>query len=146
MTATAKLILLNYVSGSDPKCVSLDIGSKVTDEQISFTYWLGDTPQLWQNVARDVAVDAARAMSTLAKKKDENIIYHPGDLKLVTLGFHGHATIEQRVKQSVAEHETFFLTAADWMIRHQNAQVELFLVDERIFPGRLGCSSRKIHS
>ena len=48
----------------------------------------------------------------------------PGDLKLVTIGFHGKATVQQRIEQSTAAHETFFLRAAKWMIDNQNQQVE----------------------
>ena len=50
-----------------------------------------------------------------------------GDLKLVTLGFHGMVIVQQRIEQSSTAHETFFLAAANWMVKHQDKEVRFGL-------------------
>ncbi|CAJ0942152.1 unnamed protein product, partial [Mesorhabditis belari] len=119
---TGSLILLNYVQVEDTRCVWADKVAAGKD-QISFTYALGDSSNEWTNVTRDLLVDAARAMTTLgAGKKTDNVIYHPGDLKYVSVGFRGEATLLQRIYQKPQAHRELFLTAADWAVQIQDSK------------------------
>ncbi|CAJ0581042.1 unnamed protein product, partial [Mesorhabditis spiculigera] len=117
---TGAVILLNYVQTDDPRCVWAD-GVAAGEDRISFTYSLGDQADRWSNVSRDLQVDAARAMTSNGSgKKTDNIIYHPGDLKFISVGFRGEATLVQRIWQRTQVHRQLFHTAANWAVSQQD--------------------------
>ncbi|KHJ85958.1 D-glucuronyl C5-epimerase [Oesophagostomum dentatum] len=137
---TNMLVLLNYVPTHDPRCVWNDSISFAGLEQISFSYSLGELWNQWYSVTRDALVDTARALSSMnmIKKKDANVILHPGDVKLVSLGFRGHVAVRQRIEQSENAHRKSFLTAADWLVSNQeenggwSVPVERSIADRRL--------------
>ncbi|KHJ85665.1 hypothetical protein OESDEN_14604 [Oesophagostomum dentatum] len=161
---TNMLVLLNYVPTHDPRCVWNDSISFAGLEQISFSYSLGELRNQWYSVTRDALVDTARALSSMnmIKKKDANVILHPGahflliqpavhqkcfivahglllgDVKLVSLGFRGLVAVRQRIEQSENAHRKSFLTAADWLVSNQeenggwSVPVERSIADRRL--------------
>lgn len=134
------LVLLNYVTEDDPRCVWSDFVSIAGTEQISFSFSLGQLSRQWQSVTRDALVDVSRALSSMntSRKKYGNVVIHPGDMKLVSLGFRGIASVRQRIHQGQNAHRKFFLTAADWLSSNQNKEggwavpVERSIADRRL--------------
>ncbi|KAJ1348373.1 hypothetical protein KIN20_003663 [Parelaphostrongylus tenuis] len=118
------LVLLNYITEDDPRCVWNDFLSIAGTEQVSFSFSLGKLSQKWQSVTRDALVDVSRALSSMnaSRKKYGNVVIHPGDIKLVSLGFRGNASVRQRIHQARNAHRKFFLTAADWLSSNQNKE------------------------
>ncbi|VDM56917.1 unnamed protein product [Angiostrongylus costaricensis] len=136
------LVLLNYVIVDDPRCVWSDFVSFAGTEEVclSFSFSLGQLPRQWHSVTRDVLVDVSRGLSSMNtnKKKDGNVVIHPGDIKLVSLGFRGITSVRQRIRQAQNAHRKFFLTAAEWLCSNQNKQggwavpVERAIADRRL--------------
>uniref|UniRef100_A0A158P839 heparosan-N-sulfate-glucuronate 5-epimerase n=1 Tax=Angiostrongylus cantonensis TaxID=6313 RepID=A0A158P839_ANGCA len=134
------LVLLNYVTLDNPRCVWSDLMSFAGTEQLSFSFSLGQLPRQWHSVTRDVLVDVSRALSSMNtnKKKEGNVVIHPGDIKLVSLGFRGITSVRQRIHQAQNAHRKFFLTAADWLCSNQNKEggwavpVERAIADRRL--------------
>lgn len=134
------LVLLNYVTQQDSRCVWNDSVSFAGAEQVSFSFSLGALQSRWQSVTRDALVDASRALSSMntSRKKDGNVILHSGDIKLVSLGFRGAVVVRQRVEQARSAHRKFFLTAADWLSSNQDEKggwgvpVERAIADRRL--------------
>ncbi|KAE9418949.1 hypothetical protein Angca_008118, partial [Angiostrongylus cantonensis] len=144
------LVLLNYVTLDNRRCVWSDL--MLIDEkgfyfsfnilyvQLSFSFSLGQLPRQWHSVTRDVLVDVSRALSSMNtnKKKEGNVVIHPGDIKLVSLGFRGITSVRQRIHQAQNAHRKFFLTAADWLCSNQNKEggwavpVERAIADRRL--------------
>ncbi|WKX98214.1 hypothetical protein Q1695_013695 [Nippostrongylus brasiliensis] len=116
------LVLLNFVPVHDSRCVWNDSISFAGAEQLSFSFSLGHVQSRWQSVTRDILVDTSRALSSMntSRKKEGNVILHPGDVKLVSLGFRGSVIVKQRIEQAQNAHRKFFLTAADWLTSNQN--------------------------
>ncbi|KAF1761860.1 hypothetical protein GCK72_010119 [Caenorhabditis remanei] len=128
------LVLINYVfSEGNGKCVwqeeerSYDDDTIVQkpkkDGQVSYSYSYTGSSQYgeWSNVTRDILVDVSRALSSGDnRKKDDNVILHPGDIRLVSLGFRGQLTVRQQINQRVEQHSHAFRSAADWMIQNQD--------------------------
>ncbi|VDM80872.1 unnamed protein product, partial [Strongylus vulgaris] len=108
------LVLLNYVTTHDPRCVWNDTVSFAGADQVSFSYSLGNLANQWHSVTRDALVDASRALSSMnvSRKKEGNVVLHPGDVKLVSVGFRGMVVVRQRIEQSENAHRKSFLTAA----------------------------------
>ncbi|KAK6037210.1 hypothetical protein COOONC_25285, partial [Cooperia oncophora] len=119
---TDMLVLLNYVAQHDSRCVWNDSVSFAGSEQVSFSFSLGKPRKDWQSTTRDILVDTSRALSSMntSKKRDGNVILHPGDIKLVSVGFRGAVIVKQRIVQSRNAHFKFFLTAADWLASNQD--------------------------
>ncbi|KAL6726881.1 hypothetical protein Aduo_008809 [Ancylostoma duodenale] len=134
------LVLLNYVGEHDPRCVWNDSVSFPGVEQVSFSFSLGKLRSQWYSVTRDALVDASRALSSMntSKKKEGNVVLHPGDVKVVSLGFRGRVSVRQRIEQSESAHRKSFLTAADWLISNQDEKggwavpVERAIADRRL--------------
>ncbi|KIH51688.1 hypothetical protein ANCDUO_18221, partial [Ancylostoma duodenale] len=134
------LVLLNYVGGHDPRCVWNDSVSFPGAEQVSFSFSLGKLRSQWYSITRDALVDASRALSSMntSKKKEGNVVLHPGDIKVVSLGFRGRVSVRQRIEQSESAHRKSFLTAADWLITNQDEKggwavpVERAIADRRL--------------
>ncbi|CAI2349231.1 unnamed protein product [Caenorhabditis sp. 36 PRJEB53466] len=129
------LVLINYVySDGNGKCVWAEEEKESDDEtiirtrkdgQVSFSYaFEGSAPHgEWSTVTRDLLVDVARALSSADnRKKDDNVVLHPGDIRLVSLGFRGQLTVKQRISQRREQHSDAFRSAADWLARSQDAQ------------------------
>ncbi|CAJ0599205.1 unnamed protein product [Cylicocyclus nassatus] len=134
------LVLLNYVAQHDPRCVWNDTVSFAGADQVSFSYALGDLSKQWHSITRDALVDASRALSSMniSRKKEGNVILHPGELKLVSIGFRGSVVVRQRIEQSQNAHRKSFLTAADWLVSNQDENggwpvpVERAIADRRL--------------
>ncbi|KJH53057.1 D-glucuronyl C5-epimerase [Dictyocaulus viviparus] len=134
------LVLLNYVTENDSRCVWSDSVSIAGAEQMSFSYFLGRLPKQWHTVTRDLLVDVSRALSSMntSRKKDGNVVMHTGDVKLVSLGFRGTVSVRQEIRQAEDAHRKFFLTAAEWLSRNQDDQggwavpVERTIADRRL--------------
>uniref|UniRef100_A0A1I7XPP4 Heparosan-N-sulfate-glucuronate 5-epimerase n=1 Tax=Heterorhabditis bacteriophora TaxID=37862 RepID=A0A1I7XPP4_HETBA len=108
-----------------------------------FSFSLGKLNDSWYSVTRDALMDASRALSSLntSKRKEGNVVLHPGDIRLVSLGFRGKLTVRQKVRQSSSANDKFFITAADWMVKNQNKEggwsvpVERSIADRRLVLG-----------
>ncbi|ETN77447.1 D-glucuronyl C5-epimerase [Necator americanus] len=74
------LVLLNYVTGHDSRCVWNDSVSYAGAEQVSFSFSLGELRSHWYSVTRDALVDASRALSSMGmnKRKEGNVVLHQG--------------------------------------------------------------------
>uniref|UniRef100_A0A8R1DN43 Heparosan-N-sulfate-glucuronate 5-epimerase n=1 Tax=Caenorhabditis japonica TaxID=281687 RepID=A0A8R1DN43_CAEJA len=130
------LVLINYVfSDSNGKCVWQEEERNSDDQviqikpkkdgQVSYSYsYEGNAPQgELSTVTRDILVDVARALSSGEnRKKDDNVVLHPGDIRLVSLGFRGQVTVKQRVVQRKEQHEHAFRASADWLAKSQDSQ------------------------
>ncbi|KAK6743762.1 hypothetical protein RB195_010825 [Necator americanus] len=134
------LVLLNYVTGHDSRCVWNDSVSYAGAEQVSFSFSLGELRSHWYSVTRDALVDASRALSSMGmnKRKEGNVVLHQGDVKLVSLGFRGQVAVRQQIEQSENAHRKSFLTAADWLVTNQDEKggwavpVERSIADRRL--------------
>ncbi|ULU00627.1 hypothetical protein L3Y34_001226 [Caenorhabditis briggsae] len=128
------LVLINYVfSEGDGKCVWQDEEKSFDDEtivlkprkdgQVSYSYsYSGSAPiGEWSTVTRDILVDVARALSSGEnRKKDDNVVLHPGDLRLVSLGFRGQLTVRQQIAQRKEQDSHAFRSSADWLVENQD--------------------------
>uniref|UniRef100_A0A1I7V365 heparosan-N-sulfate-glucuronate 5-epimerase n=1 Tax=Caenorhabditis tropicalis TaxID=1561998 RepID=A0A1I7V365_9PELO len=128
------LVLINYVfSEGNGKCVwqeeeksydeDIIVQKPRKDGQVSYSYsYVGNAPfGEWSTVTRDVLVDVARALSSGEnRKKDDNVVLHPGDLRLVSLGFRGQLTVKQQINQREEQHLHAFRSAADWLVTNQD--------------------------
>lgn len=128
------LVLINYVfSEGNGKCVWQEEEKSFDDEtivlkprkdgQISYSYsYTGSSPiGEWSTVTRDVLVDVARALSSGDnRKKDDNVVLHPGDLRLVSLGFRGQLTVKQQIHQRKEQHSHAFRSSSDWLVENQD--------------------------
>lgn len=130
------LVLVNYVfSEGNGKCVwqeeekSYDedvvVQKPKKDGQVSYSYsFVGSAPYgKWSTVSRDILVDVARALSSGDnRKKDNNVVLHPGDIRLVSLGFRGELAVKQQIFQRDEQHSHAFKSAADWLVGNQDTQ------------------------
>lgn len=127
------LVLINYVySEGNGKCVWQEeerisddyiVQKPKKDGQVSYSYsYIGNSPiGEWSTVTRDLLVDVARALSSGDnRKKDDNVVLHAGDLRLVSLGFRGELTVKQKITQRREQHSHAFYAAADWLVKNQN--------------------------
>ncbi|XGW17836.1 hypothetical protein V3C99_002445 [Haemonchus contortus] len=116
------LVLLNYVTHHDSRCVWNDSVSFAGLEQVSFSFSLGELRTDWQSITRDALVDTSRALSSMntSRKREGNVVLHPGDIKLVSIGFRGAVVVRQKIVQARNAHMKFFLTAADWLASNQD--------------------------
>lgn len=128
------LVLINYVfTEGNGKCVwqeeerSYDDDTIVQkpkkDGQVSYSYSYTGSSSYgeWSKVTRDILVDVSRALSSEEnRKKDDNVILHPGDVRLVSLGFRGQLTVKQQINQKAEQHSHAFRSAADWMVQNQD--------------------------
>lgn len=128
------LVLVNYVfSNGNGKCVWQEEEKNSDDEtivvrpkkdgQVSYTYsYEGSAPYgEWSTVTRDILVDVSRALSSGDnRKKDDNVVLHPGDIRLVSLGFRGQLTVRQHISQRNEQHSHAFRASADWLARNQD--------------------------
>lgn len=128
------LVLINYVfSDGNGKCVwqeeekSFDDDTIVQrpkkDGQVSYSYsYIGSASfGEWSTVTRDILVDVARALSSGDnRKKDDNVVLHPGDVRLVSLGFRGQLTVRQQISQREEQHSHAFRSSADWLVENQD--------------------------
>lgn len=128
------LVLVNYVfSDGNGKCVWQEEEKSFDDEtivikprkdgQISYSYsYTGSAPYgEWSTVTRDILVDVSRALSSGEnRKKDDNVVLHPGDLRLVSLGFRGQLTVRQQISQQKGQPLHAFQSASDWLVMNQD--------------------------
>ncbi|CAL2037507.1 unnamed protein product [Caenorhabditis brenneri] len=130
------LVLINYVfSEGNGKCVWQEEEKSFDDEfivqkpkkdgQVSYSYsYIGSKPfGEWSTVTRDILVDVARALSSGEnRKKDDNVVLHPGDVRLVSLGFRGQLAVKQQIFQREEQHLHAFKSAADWLAENQDVK------------------------
>ncbi|CAI4229701.1 unnamed protein product [Auanema sp. JU1783] len=121
---TNSVLLLNYVEGSDSRCIWLESEDKIED-QLSFNIALGTLESKWYVITRDVLADVNRALSSIygnKKKKDENMTtLHASEIKIVTIGFRGYCCVKQAIEQSSSASEDSFLKAAEWFSENQDS-------------------------
>ncbi|GAB1602182.1 D-glucuronyl C5-epimerase-like [Argonauta hians] len=92
----------------------------ISIDRTNIYYGLGEIPQSWRHLTRDIAIDFQKGMglqySKVKKGKLRNIIVH-----ITAITLHGQGQIDN-ITVSSAAHLDQFYDAANWLVKHQDDQ------------------------